>query len=220
MRLGFVHTTTVLLNRFKTAMAVQHPFEDCFHVMNEGLQQQLVRGDDKVAVYRRMVQLLLLAAEDGADMLVLTCSAMAPAVDIARQVCRVPIINKHDPMAAEAVRLGRHIAVLCTDAFTPGPSAGLLRQHAAVLGREVVVETVVCPEASTALYAGDVDRHDSIVTDAAREAFSRSDLIVLGQASLSHLQRPLAAWGKPVLSGPSLLMADIARRLARPVATG
>ena len=220
MRIGFVHTAMLLLEQVRSEMTARQPHADCFHVLNEGLVQDLERGEHRSTVYRHTVQHLLLAADTLTDLVVLTCPSLAPAVDIARQMCTVPIIKIDDAMAAEAVRTGRRISVLCTDTLTPGPMAGLLRQHAAAQGREVLVETVVRPEAHTALYAGDIDRHDSIVFEAARQAMVRADLLVLGQASLGHLQPPLRALGKPVLFSMPLLMADLARRLAPPPVSG
>jgi Asp/Glu/hydantoin racemase len=220
MRIAFVHTMASMLEHFKADMAVQHPHVDCFHILNEGLLQDLTRGEERQFVYRRVVQQLLLAADNLADMVVMTCTSLSPAVDLARALCPVPILKVDDPMSAEAVRIGRRIAVLCTTTSTPGPSAGLLRQHAAAQGREVLVETVVRPEAYTALFAGDRARHDAIVTEAARDAATRADVLVLSQTTLSHLQPTFAAWGKPVLSSPPFLMADLARRLAPLAATG
>ena len=214
MRIAFVHTSMLLLERMRSEMSVQQPHVDRFHILNEGLVQDLSRGEPRPVVYRAMVKQLLMAADTLTDLVVLTCPTLAPAVDIARHVCPVPIIKIDDAMAAEAVQIGRRICVLCTDTLTSGPMAGLLRHHAAGLGRELLVETVVRPEAHTALYAGDPDRHDGLMLDAAREAAGRSELLVLAQASLEHLQPPLRALGKPVLFSIPLLMADLARRLA------
>lgn len=219
MRIGFVHTTALLMEGLRKDMALQHPHIDTFHVLNEGVLQDLTRGEERQGVYRRVVQQLLLAADNLADIIVMTCTSLSPAVDIARGLCPVPIVKIDDPMAAEAVRLGRRIAVLCTSTSTPGPSAGLLRQHAAAMGREVLVETVVRPEAHTALFAGDPARHDAILTEAARDAATRSDVLVLSHMTLAHLKDGFTQWGKPVLSSTPLLMADLARRLAPLVAT-
>jgi Asp/Glu/hydantoin racemase len=214
MRIAFVHTMPSLLERFKSDMADQHPHIDCFHILNEGLLQDLTRGEERQSVYRRAVAQMLIAVDNYADLVVMTCTSLSPAVDIARNLCVTPILKLDDPMSAEAVRLGHRIAVLCTNTCTPGPSAGLLRQHAAAQGREILVETVVRPEAYTALFAGDRKRHDSIIVEAAREAAARADVLVLSQITLCHLEDTFAAWGKPVLTSPPYLMADLTRRLA------
>lgn len=215
MRIAFVHTVGFLVDRFRALMQEQHPDADAYHVLNEGLLQDLLRGQDTVRVYRRVVEQVALAADGGAGLVVVTCSSTSPAVDIARQVVPVPVLKIDDPMAAEAVRLGNRIAVLCTNTSTPGPSTALLRAHAAEQGRAVEIEPVVRPDAYQALFAGDRARHDAVVTEAATEAAGRADVLVLAQASLAHLQAPLSqALGKPVLASPPLLMAEIGRRLA------
>ena len=215
MRVGFVHTVGFLVDRFRTLMADEQPGADCFHILNEGLLQDLLRGADPARVHRRVVEQILLAADTGADLLVVTCSSTSPAVDIARQVVAVPVLKIDDPMAAAAVAAGQRIAVLCTNTSTPGPSTALLRAHAAAAGRTVDVAPVVRPDAYEALFAGDRARHDTIVTEAAHEAARNADVIVLAQASLAHLQAGLAeTTGLPVLSSPPLLMREIGRRLS------
>ncbi len=214
MRVGFVHTVGFLVDRFRALMEEKQPGADCFHILNEGLLQDLLRGADPALVYRRVVEQVLLAADSGADLLVVTCSSTSPAVDIARQVTAVPILKIDDPMAVEAITLGRRIAVLCTNTSTPGPSTALLRSHAAAQSRAVKVTAVVRPDAYQALFAGDRDRHDAIVTEAALAVAPEADVIVLAQASLAHLQSALARdTGRPVLSSPPLLMQEIGRRL-------
>jgi Asp/Glu/hydantoin racemase len=215
MRIAFVHTVGFLVDRFRGLMAAEHPKTDCFHILNENLLQDLLRGESPVRVYRRVVAQVLLAADGGADLVVVTCSSTSPAVDIARQVAAVPVLKIDDPMAAEAVRLGRRIAVLCTNASTPGPSEALLRAHAAIQNKSVEIEAVVRPDAYQALLAGDRAGHDATVRQAAQQAAGRADVLVLAQASIGHLQEELAATlGKPVLASPPLLMQEIARHIA------
>ena len=214
MRIGFVHTEASQMELFRDEMTFGHPHIDCFHTLNEGLLQDLTRGEERSYIYRRAVQQIMLAADTLADLVVMTCSDTAPAVDIARQLCPVPIVKIDDPMSAEAVRLGGRIAVICTRSSTAGPAAALLRQHAAAQGREVLVETVVRVEAHTALFAGDQQRHDDIIIQSARDAATRADVILLSKPGMSHLQGQIATFGKPVLSAPKPLMAELARRLA------
>lgn len=214
MRIGFVHTELSVMSLFRDEMAFGHPHVDCFHTLNEGLLQDLTRGEERTAVYRRTVNQILLVADTLADLVVMTSTSLSPAVDLARQICQVPVLKLDDPMAAEAVRLGGRIAVVCTRSSTAGPAAALLRQHAAAQGREVLVETVVRPEAGTALYAGDQERHDSLLVQSAREVAGRADVLVLAKPGMAHLQGQIAKFGKPVLVSPRLFMADLARRLA------
>ena len=125
-----------------------------------------------------------------------------------------PVLKIDDPMAAEAVRSGTRIGLLCTASSTVEPSSALLRAHATQQGREVSITPLVQPDAYAALMAGDRARHDEIMSGAARDLAGCSDVLVLAQASLAHLQEDLnAALPVPVLASPPLLMQAIGAAL-------
>lgn len=212
-RIAFVHTVGFLVEDFRARVRAEVPAADCFHILNESLLQDLLRGTPQPLAYRRVVEQILLAAQTQPDLIVVTCSSTSPAVDIARRLVQQPILKIDDPMMAEAVRSGLRIGLLCTASSTVEPSSVLLRAHAAEQAREITVKTVLRPEAYQALMAGDRVRHDAILVEAATELSREVDVLVLAQASLAHLRDPLAAQLPcPVLASPPLLMREIARR--------
>ena len=215
IRIGFIHTVGFLVEEFRGRMRTALPAVDSFHILNESLLQDLLRGTEAPLVYRRVVEQILLAVDMEPDLIVVTCSSTSPAVDIARAVVNVPILKIDDPMAAEAVRAGPRIGLICTATSTVGPSSALLQAHADLLGRPVSITPVIQPEAYTALMQGDRARHDAIIVQAATEAAGDADVLVLAQASLAHLQEPLSAKLRcRVLASPTLLMQEIGKRIA------
>jgi Asp/Glu/hydantoin racemase len=214
MRIGFIHTVGFLVESFRQRAAAELAGADCFHILNESLLQDLLRGAPQPLVWRRVVAQIVLAAEAGADLLVVTCSSTSPAVDLARPLLTQPVLKIDDPMMAAAARLGGRIGLVCTATSTVEPSSALLAAHAAASGRHVDIIPCIEAEAYKALMAGDRDRHDALVLAAARRLAADVDALVLAQASLARLQAPLAAdTGKPVLASPDLLMAEIKTRL-------
>jgi len=214
MRIAFVHTVGFLVDTFRARAAAELPGADCFHILNESLLQDLLRGAPKPLVYRRVVGQILLAAEAGADLIAVTCSSTSPAVDVARPLVMQPVLKIDDPMMAEAVRAGQRIGLLCTATSTVEPSSALLQAHAAAQGRTVAITPRVEAEAYTALMRGDRARHDAIVLAAARALAEGVDVLVLAQASLAGLREDIAAAvGCPVLASPPLLMRELAARL-------
>ena len=214
-RVAFVHTVGFLVEDFRARMRADVPAADCFHILNESLLQDLLRGAPQPLVYRRVVDQIVLAAETQPDLIVVTCSSTSPAVDIARRIVQQPILKIDDPMASEAARSGPRIGLLCTASSTVEPSSALLHAHAAEQGREITIKTVLRPEAYQALMAGDRAGHDAILYEAAAELSNEVDVLVLAQASLAHLRDTLAAKLKcPVLASPPLLMREIARLCA------
>jgi Asp/Glu/hydantoin racemase len=153
------------------------------------------------------------AAEAGADLVVVTCSSIGPAVDASRDFLDVPVLRIDEPMADEAVRLGTRIGVVATLSSTLEPTAELVRQRAREAGKEVEVTARVCVGAFEALQAGDRDRHDELVREGLREVISGSDVVVLAQASMARVVETLDDVGVPVLSSPRLAMQRVAELL-------
>lgn len=215
-RLCFIHTVATLVPRF-AELASQHlPGVDVFHTLDESLLQDLLRHGPGTSITSRVVGHAELAADAGATAIVFTCSSTSPAVDVARQVVDVPIIKIDDPMAHTAVLNGKIIGVLCTTSSTVEPSRQLLATHAAVAGREVEIVPHLVADAFDALRSGDRATHDRLVSDSAATLSGRCDLLVLAQASLAHLRDDLeAALGRPVLSSPDPLMAELVRRFGK-----
>ncbi len=224
-RIAFIHTVGFLVDDFRARMRAAMPEADCFHLLNESLLQDLLRGAPQAQVYRRVVEQIMLAADARPDLIVVTCSSTSPAVDMARRLVSQPVLKIDDPMAAEAVRSGSQagvrIGLLCTAASTVEPSSALLRAHAAAQGRDVTIMAVLRHEAYQALMAGDRARHDAILTEAAASLAGQVDVLVLAQASLAHLRDALAAaLPCPVLASPPLLMREIARLYDAPADAG
>lgn len=211
-RIAFIHTVGFLVDDFRARARAELPGADCFHILNESLLQDLLRGTPQPLAYRRVVEQIVLAAQAQPDLIVVTCSSTSPAVDIARRIVQQTILKIDDPMMAQAVRSGPRIGLLCTASSTVEPSSALLRAHAAEQGREISIQTVLRPEAYQALMAGDRVRHDAMLQEAAKELSHEVDVLVLAQASLAHLRDPLTATlSCPVLASPPLLMQEIAR---------
>ena len=55
------------MDNFRERMRAEHPQADTFHILNESLLQDLLRGAPQALVYRRVVAQIVLAAEAGAD---------------------------------------------------------------------------------------------------------------------------------------------------------
>jgi Asp/Glu/hydantoin racemase len=214
-RVAFVHTVGFLADEFRKLMRAELPEVDSFHILNESLLQDLLRGEPPARVHRRVAEQLMLAADAGADLIVMTCSSTSPGVDVARQMLDRPILKIDDPMAAQAVRQGPRIGLLCTATSTVAPSTALLSHHAAQQGREVHIRPDINAAAYQALLSGDRAAHDRLVRESAARLAAGVDVLVLAQASLAHLAEPLAGeLPCPVLASPPLLMRDLAGRLA------
>jgi Asp/Glu/hydantoin racemase len=213
--IAFLHTVAALAEKFKVLAGDSLPGIDIFHMLDESLLQDLMRQRSVPAVTRRLITLVGLAVDAGAELVVFTCSSTSPLIDMARRCYEVPILKIDDPLAERAVQLGRRIGVLCTTTSTVSPSSDLLVYHAERLGQKAEVEAVLVENAFAALQQGDRARHDALVQAAANDLAARVDVLVLAQASMAHLAEPLGAGvSVPVLSSPPILMEALRQRLA------
>jgi len=213
-RIAFIHTVAMLVDRFRPRFQAELPEADCFHMLDESVLQDLLRGGPSPAITRRVTGLATLAADAGAELIVFTCSSTSPAIDTARQVVSVPILKIDDPMYAKAAREPGRVGLICTTSSTVTPSRSLLAEHARAGGVQVEAESVLCGAAFEALVKGQRDVHDRLVTEAAADLAPRVDRIVLAQASLAHLAEPLATQlQRPVLASPELLVQDVVARV-------
>ena len=145
----------------------------------------------------------------GADLLVVTCSTLSPAVRTLRGEFSIPVLAIDDAMAREAVAMGSRIGLIATANSTVQPSCGTLEAAAAEVGKNVAVEALCRAEAIRALKAGDRQTHDDLVLQMA-EQLQTCDVLVLAQASMAHMERAVAErTGKTVLSSPSRCIRQI-----------
>lgn len=213
-RVAFLHTVAALIDKFRTLAGTELPGVDAFHMLDESLLQDVMRGQPVEGITRRLITLVGLAVDAGAELVVFTCSSTSPLVDTARRHHQVLILKVDDPMAERAVLSGERIGILCTTNSTVAPSSALVADHAARLGRTVTVDALLVDNAFAALQRGDLADHDDLVQAAAVDIARRVDVIVLAQASMAHLAEPLGArLSVPVLASPPILMQALRARL-------
>lgn len=188
------------------------PETEYYHAVDESLIDELLSvGELTPGITRRICSQLSLAELAGADVVLDTCSSTSPAVNVARQIVDIPIIKIDDPMTERAVEIGDRIAVIATAASTLQPSTELVESKADETGRGIEIQSSLVDDAFEARQKGDTERHDRLVTERALEVADDVDVIVLAQASMSHLDRELSEeTGVTVLSSPDLAMERIA----------
>jgi Asp/Glu/hydantoin racemase len=211
--IGFVHTVTSLTSSFTELAEELVPDAEVFHITDETLLA-ITRREGRLTptTRRRVLGYVESAAEAGADVVLVTCSSIGPAVDASRDFVDVPLVRIDEAMADEAVRIGSRIGVVATLASTLEPTAQLIERK----GDGITVTAHLCEGAFEALAAGDRDRHDELVREGLRAAFAGNDVVVLAQASMARVVDTLAADERsvPILSSPRLAMERVAALLA------
>jgi Asp/Glu/hydantoin racemase len=179
------------------------------------LDDVLAAGGLTQAVTRRVCQYCLAAEDGGADLILSQCSSVGEAIDVARQLVRVPILKIDEPMAEEAVRLGPRVAVAATLPTTLNPTCRLIERTAAALGKSVQITRLLAEGAFDVLKAGDTAKHNRMVLDKIRPVAKDVDVIVLAQGSMAVLIPDLKELGLPVLTSPRLGLQRVKDTLAK-----
>ncbi|WP_246787918.1 aspartate/glutamate racemase family protein [Bradyrhizobium sp. CCBAU 53421] len=147
---------------------------------------------------------MLRTVDAGAQAVLVTCSSLGPAVDMAMPLCPVPLFRVDDGMAIEAIERGNRIAVLATLASTLEPTTQLIKHHAARLGRHASIASHLCEGAFDKLRSGEKLAHDALVREGLASVVGSVDVVVLAQASMANALLEVGATQVPVLTSPEL----------------
>jgi Asp/Glu/hydantoin racemase len=207
-KIGFVHTGVAIADMFKPMIAERLPGIATFHIVDDSLIQDLLQEEQFTpSILKRLCNQVELAEEAGAEMIMVTCSSIAPGVDVARKMVGVPVMKVDEPMAEKAVSLSDNIGVMATAKTTMTPSVNLIQEKATQAEKQVTIHPTLSSEAFDCFLRGDMQTHDRIVKEAAQELKGKVGVIVLAQASMGHLADAIQEIvGVPVLKSPPLAM--------------
>lgn len=187
------------------------------HIVDDSLLRHARQVGVDAYLVRRMCTYFEQANDGGADLILSACSSVGDTVEIAQRLVPTPILRIDEPMAIEAVGRGGVIAVLATVESTLHPTCRLLEIKAREIGRDVEIRQYLNEGALDFLIQGDMERHDSMVTEIAEEAARDADVILFAQGSMARLGPALEqTLGKPVLTSPKSAVQEAARRLGIP----
>jgi len=202
---AYLHTSHVLIPLFTALTNKELPDVEQFHMVDESLIKNTIRnGSLTKTTIRRVLGMVQLAREGGADAVVVTCSSIGPAARLARRLFEFPVIRVDEPMAEKAVRSGRRIGVAATLRTTLEPTVALLREKAQAEHRQVDLVESLCENAFEAVISGDTGTHDRLLSDALLRLMDEVDVIVLAQASMARVVDSLPSRRVPILTSPEL----------------
>jgi len=190
--IGLIHSTRLVVDPVHQVVSSQCPDAEIIHIVDEGILKVLFElGEINERITDWLGRLVNSAAETGADMAVLSCSSLSPAVNDVREKISIPFLKIDEPMAEQAVRTADRIGLVATNHTTPKPSTMLIEEVAQRLGKEVVIVPRVQADAFLKLNQGDVDGHDQVVIQAVEELLLDVDVVLLAQISIARVKTKL-----------------------------
>ena len=212
-KIGFIHTGATIVSIFSKLMKEKLPQTIYFHLVDDSIIKDLLKEDidlsrelnTSASIVRRISRLVIQAVDDGADVVMFTCSSISPVADIADKLVEIPVYKVDTPMADAAISIGTNIGVLATAKTTLNPSVSLLLQEAKLKGKSVNIESLVISEAFDCYKKGEMEKHDRLIMEKGIKIGEKVDLIILAQASMSHLAEEISKKANiPVLTSPPL----------------
>ncbi len=215
-KLGLLHTSATLVPVFEQLCREKLPGVSVFNLVDDSLIKDVIAHDRlRPQTARRVAQHVAAAEDAGADYILVTCSSIGAAVEMAATLASVPVLRVDQPMADRAVAGGPRIGVIATLRTTLEPTADLIRRRAIAAGKTVELTTRLCEGAFDALMGGDSARHDALVAAALRDLVAQVDVIALAQASMARVVESLDAADRrvPILASPPLAIEYLATEL-------
>ncbi len=203
-KVAVIHTNLLTVMDLKELFKEIVPEVEMINIIDDSLLEDVMRsGGLTESVIKRICIYAIQAEEMGAHIILNQCSSVGEAVDVARNMLTIPYLKIDEPMAREAVKIGRRISVIGTVATTLDPSVRLIERTAAELDKKVDINKVLVDGAIRVLMEeGDREKHNRMVLGAIEEVAKNSDVIVLAQGSMAILLPYLNHIKIPVLTSP------------------
>jgi Asp/Glu/hydantoin racemase len=200
---GFLHTSDVHVGTFRELLAKHAPQLGAIDVVDQTLLDDArARGVDD-DVRQRLEARLRSLREDGAAVVLCTCSTLSGVAEQLTDSVGVPVIRVDRPMAERAAGIGGRIAVVVAVPSTLGPTRDLLAECIAKSARDSTLVETPCLDAWTLFEAGDTEGYLDLVATHARQAAGHADVILLAQASMAGAANRLTDLPIPVLTSPT-----------------
>ncbi|MEO6888821.1 MAG: aspartate/glutamate racemase family protein [Ktedonobacteraceae bacterium] len=201
--LTFLHTSPVhvhTFNRLQAEYSADIPLE---HIVDESLLREACDAGGMTPSLQQRVQKTLLAAVDqGAAVVVCTCSSIGVVAEVVNQHTSTMVMRIDRPMAEEAVTRGSRIVVAATLPSTLLPTRELIYDAARRQQKEVQVIDLLCDSAWRHFERGEHEAYLQAVADQLQRVASQGDIIVLAQASMARVTELCPDLSIPVLTSP------------------
>lgn len=199
--LGIIHAAVFTAYTVQRYIQELLPEVEVLHCGDDSVQRDNLHvpaGTIPKHNYYKFITFARFLQEAGADLIMLGCSTFNSAVDVARPIIEVPLLQIDRPMMDLAVQQGKRIGLLATLPSTVPSSERLLQRAAEDAGKDIAIETILCEEAFKVLRAGNQEKHNEMLLEQLHDLADRVDAICMAQVSMSVLEPYLSQISVPV----------------------
>jgi hypothetical protein len=212
--LTFLHTAPANVATFAQLAAALAPQVNVRHIVDESLLDDARRQGVTPALQARVDAQIQAAFDEGADLVLCTCSSIGACAEASAQHHTQPVLRVDRAMARAAVAEGTRILVFATLASTLAPTKALILDEARRASKAVAITEVICDAAWERLEAGDQEGYLDEVAATLRSHAGDGDVLVLAQASMAPAAERAGTLPVPVLTSPALGLQDALAHLS------
>jgi len=215
-KIAAIYTVPSVYASFPDLLRETIPGVEAVNTLDEYLASDPdVRGEFTITNLNRLHALLRCAEMTEPDAIVVTCSTLTPPVETLRPLIATPLITIDGAMLRQAVATGSAITILATASSTVEPAKIGLTREGDKLGKKLDFNVLVSAAAYAAIKKLDKVTHDREVLAMAK-TIKGSDVIILAQASMAHLEEEIQnLTGIPTLSSPKLCMKEVKKAVGK-----
>ena len=154
--------------------------------LDEGIHQ-MIKNENGVTnkSIMRMAQIIEKASQDGADIILLTCTVFTPKIDILQSLFDLPILAIDDPMMENAAIINKKTAILCTFKASIKTSEDVFIKHSTAHKFGNKPDMFLLSDALLEIEKGNKEIHDKIIAEKVYELSDRYEVIILAQLSMT-----------------------------------
>lgn len=210
MRIACLHAAQSNIAVFEAAAAeLGVPPGALLHVVRPDLLAATEKAGALTAQIASETAAVLKGLSNDADAVLLTCSALGPAVAALASPVRERIVRVDAALAQDAFKQAGKVVVLCATEATISPTTQLFEAAASRTGASLDVRLV--PGAWAAFKSADTQAYFSLLAEAADAAYAEgAGIVALAQASMAPAAVLVTAGPRPLTSPASGLAAGLA----------
>ena len=206
-RLLLLSTGVGLVPQIVAMVKAQARDIEIFNIVDDTIVKTIEENGNVVPeyIFARMADYCRYAEEMKADAVLLTCSSISEAMDVAAPLTSVKLFKIDEPMAEKAVSLCmKGIGIAATLETTLKPTTRLVRKKMAEQGKSLPVHASICEGAYEAYLKGDQEGQRFMVQKTVEELLERCDYVILAQASMmSAVESMDEALKERILTSPA-----------------
>ena len=189
---AIIHTTPATLEPLRKIALRLLPGVTIRNYLDDSLLPEINRdGFLSPSVKCRFFSLVQSAALGRPDAMLCACSSVGELVEELRGTFLLPFLRIDEPMAEKAAAFSGRVTVCATLPSTLKPTLQLIERKIREQNSKAQLESCLIEGAGALLNRGDIAGYDALLKGSLQALASKSDLIVLAQASMARAAETL-----------------------------